>query len=266
MHVDALFNGMSERQRVADFWDEVVNDFLEGDFPLPAPLDRWFTAYGGGGDGVVDREAFPEPYAGPLLGDARSVFLGLNPGVAFPFYQYRNGILAEEIRAAGRYSQVFKTATVNREPWLTDVGPVGYHRTRVAFMRRWVEDNSLGDEHILTFEQYPWHSRRVTATIRPEPDIIESMVFAPTGETGVRHVFAFGAPWFDLLDRLGLRRLVTLGADGKPYGSTVASRSVAVFQGDGYFIIAEKHAGSAGPPRASETYALKAALAERGLV
>jgi hypothetical protein len=257
---------MSERQRVADFWDEVVNDFLQGGFPLPPPLDRWFLAYRGVGDGLVDQEAFPEPYGGPLLGDARFVILGLNPGVTVPRYQYRDGILAQEIRKAGRYSEVFKTAPVNREPWLTDIGPVGYLLSRVAFMRRWLMDESLGDQHMLTIELYPWHSRGVTAAIRPDPDIIESMVFAPIAETGVRHVFAFGAPWFDLLGRLGLRRLVTLGAGGEAYGSTVASRSVAVFQAAGYFVVAEKHAGSAGPPRPSETRVLKTALEERGLV
>jgi hypothetical protein len=101
---------------------------------------------------------------------------------------------------------------VNREPWLTDIGAVGYLVNPVTFMSRWLEDDSLGDMHQLTFELYPWHSKRVTAAMRPEPDIIESMVFDPIAETGVRHVFAFGAPWFQLLDSIGLRRVLTLGA------------------------------------------------------
>jgi hypothetical protein len=257
---------MSARQRVADFWDEVVNDFLDDGFPLPAPLDRWILAYDGGGDGVVDRQAFPEPYGGPLVGDARSVMLGLNPGVSYPAYQHRHGVLAEEIRAIGCFSEVFRTHPVNREPWLTDIGPVGYLRNRVAFMRRWLEDDSLSDGHLLTFELYPWHSKRVTAAMRPEPDIIESMVFEPISEIGVRHVFAFGAPWFHLLDGLDLPRRLTLGAGGEAYGSAVPSRSVAVYERERFCIVAEKHAGSAGPPSASETALLKEALGNRGLL
>ena len=101
---------MSHRERVRDFWDEVVNDFLAGAVPLPPPLDRWILAYEGAGDGAVDREALPEPYVGPLDGDVRAVMLGLNPGLAHPEYQHRHGILAEEIRVAGRYSEVFSTA------------------------------------------------------------------------------------------------------------------------------------------------------------
>jgi hypothetical protein len=135
------------------------------------------------------------------LGDARSVFLGLNPGVALPKYQYRDGILADEIRKAGRYSEVYGTTPANREPWHTDFGANKHHLNRIAFMRRWHDDPSLGDEHMLTFELYPWHSRRVLGAMRPHPDIIESMVFAPIAETGVRHVFAFGSPWLDVLDR-----------------------------------------------------------------
>ena len=73
-------------------------------------------------------------------------------------------------------------------------------------MRRWLDDDSLDDGHPFTFELYPWHSKKVTGSRRPQPDIIESMVFEPISEMGVRHVFAFGAPWFHVLDSLGLRR------------------------------------------------------------
>jgi hypothetical protein len=251
---------MRERLRVADFWDGVVRSFLDGEFPLPEPLDRWVSAYAGRGEGEVDRQALPEPYSGPLLDEARAIFLGLNPGVAIPAYQYRDGVLAREIRMARRHYDVYRTTPANREPWLTDFGPNRHHLNRVAFMRRWAGDESLGDEHMLTFELYPWHSRRVTAPVRPEPDIIQSMIFAPIAETGVRHVFAFGSPWFGVLDRLGLPCVLRLGAGGEPYGSSVASRAISVYEQDGFYIVAERHSGSAGPPSASETRALKEAL------
>lgn len=102
--------------------------------------------------------------------------------------------------------------------------------------------------------------------MRPDPDIIDRMVFQPISEMGVRHVFAFGAEWFRVLDGLGLRRELTLGKDGEPYPTKVGSRTVGVYRHDGDFlIVAEKHAGSAGPLSASETELLQEALAARSL-
>lgn len=257
---------MEHRNRIADFWDSVIDEFLEGAFPLPPPLDRWINAYSGSGEGAVDHDAFPEPYAGPILGDARAVVLGLNPGTSFPAWQHRDGILANEIRSLGGYRHMARTSAVSREPWLSDLGPVGYYTNRLRLMQRWNEDPSLGDEHLLTFELYPWHSRKVTGAMRPDPDIIDSMIFKPISETGVRHVFAFGAEWFRVLDGLGLERVVTLGMGGEPYGSRVASRTVSIYRGEGDFVIVvEKHSGSAGPPSTIETEILREALFARGL-
>lgn len=257
---------MASREGVAEFWDEVINRFLEGEFPLPPPLDRWITAYEGTGEGVVDREALPEPYSGPILGDPQAVMLGLNPGVAHPEFQYRDGIIAQEIRASGSYRQVMRTGFVNREPWLSRLGPVEYHTSRVRLMQRWNNDPTLGDEHLLTFELFPWHSKRITSRMRPDPDVIQEMVFEPIADTGVRHVFAFGAEWFRLLDELDSRRILTLGRGGEAYPTQVPSRTVAVFETPGGLaIIAEKHSGSAGPPNPSETQILREALAKHGL-
>ena len=46
---------MSHRERVRDFWDEVVSDFLAGAFPLPPPLGRWIPAYEGGIEPLIAR-------------------------------------------------------------------------------------------------------------------------------------------------------------------------------------------------------------------
>jgi len=257
---------MGSREAVARFWDEVINQFLEGGFPLPPPLDRWITAYEGAGEGLVDRDALPEPYSGPILGDARAVVLGLNPGIPFPEFQYRDGIIAKEIRACGSYREVVRTGFVNREPWLSRLGAVTYHTSRVRLMQRWNDDPTLGDEHLLTFELFPWHSKRIRGAMRPAPDIIEEMVFAPIAETGVRHVFAFGAEWFRVLDGLGMRRILTLGRGGEAYPTRKPSRTVTLFEGPGDFVvIAEKHEGSAGPPSASEIELLREALGKHGL-
>ena len=258
---------MQHRQRIADFWDGVIAEFLAGGFPLPPPLDRWIKACEGWGDGVIDFDALPEPYAGPIVGEVRAITLGLNPGMVFPEWQHRGGVLADEIEKKGTYHEVMGTSPVSREPWLSRIGPVGYYVNRLRFMQRWNDDHTLGDQHFLTFELYPWHSKRVLGPMRPAPDIIDDMVFKPISEMGVRHVFAFGAEWFRVLDGLGVHHELTLGKGGEPYPTKVASRTVGVYRHGGDFtIIAEKHAGSAGPPSVPETEILREAFAARGLV
>jgi hypothetical protein len=244
---------MEHRRRVAAFWDDVVAEFLAGGFPLTPPLDRWFRAYEGAGDGAIDVEAIPEPYAGPILGDVRAVTLGLNPGVVLPAWQHRDGVLADEIRTRGSYHEAYRVSPVTWDRWLSEIGPVSYYLNRLRFVRRWHDDPTIDDERFL-------------GPMRPDPDIIEEMVFQPIGETGVRHVFAFGAEWFRVLDGLGLRREVTLGKGGEPYPTRVASRTVAVYRhATGVLIVAERHVGSAGPPSPVETELLREALAARGL-
>ena len=75
-------------------------------------------------------------------------------------------------------------------------------------------------------------------------------------------MFAFGAPWFGLLeDGLGLQVVDRLGAGGRPYPTEVPNRAVLVLRGeDGPVVIAEKHLGGAGPPRRSETQVLREAV------
>jgi hypothetical protein len=257
---------MEHRRRVADFWDDVINGFIAGGFPLPSPLDRWIRAYQGVGDGAIDFDALPEPYSGPILGDVRAITLGLNPGMVFPEWQHRDGVLASAIRKRGSYQEAMRVSPVTWERWLSEVGPVGYYVNRLRFVQRWYDDPTIGDEHFLTFELYPWHSKRVLGAMRPEADIIDEMVFQPISEMGVRHVFAFGAEWFRVLDGLRLRREVTLGKGGEDYPTNVTSRTVGVYRhGDDFLIVAEKHAGAAGPPSARETELLREALAAHHL-
>ena len=76
---------MPSRSEVIEFWDSVVARFLDGETTdYPEPLDRWFLAYAGRGDGEVVVEALPEPYIGDLAsGKTRAVTLALNPGEAW---------------------------------------------------------------------------------------------------------------------------------------------------------------------------------------
>lgn len=98
--------------------------------------------------------------------------------------------------------------------------------------------------------------------MRPDADAVRKYVWEPLVDSGIGIAFAFGAPWFEMLeDHLGLRVLRRLGAGGKRYGSRVESRAVIVCEGpSGLRIIAEKHMGSSGPPAADEAYRLRAAI------
>jgi hypothetical protein len=141
------------------------------------------------------------------------------------------------------------------------VGPNRYLRSRRAFLRTWTGKPGLTEDAMVTFELYPWHSTAVTARMRPDPGVVREFVWQPVRQLGAP-VFAFGKPWFDLLeDGLGLQVVDRLGAGGRPYPTKVASRTVLVLRDeDGNVIIAEKHSGSAGPPSPSETRVLREAI------
>jgi len=253
----------SARAWVAAFWDEYVDAWLAGADPMPDPSPRWFASYAGTGLGQVTRDGFPEAYIGDLLGKEttpRLVILGLNPGQFFPHLQARDGLFADEIRRRGAYSAWARTGPYLRRPW-TDVGPNVYFRSRVAFTRRWLEDPAATFEDMLIFEAYPWHSSRVTATIRPPADIVDQFVWQPIAELPTRDVFAFGRPWDHVIRSLGRPLVDALGAGGRDYGSHVASRAVRVYGlPSGQQLIVEWHAGSAGPPSEQEAVILKRAL------
>ena len=69
---------------------------------------------------------------------------------------------------------------------------------------------------MVTFELYPWHSTAVTARMRPDPGVVREFVWQPVRQLGAP-VFAFGKPWFDLLeDGLGLQVVDRLGDGGSP--------------------------------------------------
>jgi hypothetical protein len=93
------------------------------------------------------------------------------------------------------------------------------------------------------------------------PGIVREFVRQPIRELGAP-VFAFGKPWFGLLeDNLGLQVMDRLGAGGRRYPTEVPSRAVLVLRGeDGPVVIAERHSRSAGPPRRSETRVLREAI------
>jgi hypothetical protein len=205
----------------------------------------------------------PEPFLGDLTGSVAGVFLALNPGRSVPTFQGRQGVFASEILEHGSYSAWAATWPYLRGPWSTTVGPNRHHESRLTFLRRWTHSPDLPAAEMVGFELYPWHSTAVTGAMRPPSEFIERWVWQPLREIGAL-VFAFGAPWFPLLESgLGLQVVDRLGVGGRPYGSAVPSRAVLVLKDhSGMTVIAERHSGSAGPPSSTETDLLQDALAE----
>ena len=236
-------------------------DFLAGGQGIPAPLRRWATSYQGRGRGVVKWDALPEPFLGPLTRKPVAVFLALNPGRADLRFQGRDGIFAEEIRAHASYSVWAASWPYLRKPWIEIKGKNRHHASRLQFLRTWTGDSALQGSAMVSFELYPWHSTVVRGAMRPDPSVVKEFIWEPIAEL-VAPVFAFGAPWFPILEEgLGLRCVDRLGHGGRAFGSAVARRSVAVFKSEqGVTVIAEKHMGGAGPPSHKETLLLKKAL------
>jgi hypothetical protein len=79
------------------------------------------------------------------------------------------------------------------------------HRARAFFANLWRSfRGNRGDNAIVSFELYPFHSRGVTARIGPGAQIVRQLEWEPIGELDHPPVFAFGAPWFSVAEELGL--------------------------------------------------------------
>lgn len=243
------------------FWDIAIAEFLDGGSCVPQGTEEWRASYEGSGLGEVEERAFPEPYGGPILSSPQAVFLNLNPGQANLDFQGRDGLFAGEIRELGSFSAWAATVPYFRGPWETTLGRNQHAYSRLRFMQRWFENPDLTPQQMVSFELFPWHSARVTAAMNPDPSIIEEFVWGPLSGIGDPVIFAFGAPWFRFLPALGVETLGLLGHGGIEYGSEVKSRSVLVGRtARGSLVIAEKHMGSAGPPRETETARLREAV------
>jgi hypothetical protein len=218
-------------------------------------------AYRGRGRGAVNPHALPEPYQGALDHQPVAVFLALNPGQADLDFQGRSGLFADEIRHHGTYSAWAATWPYLRNPWVATKGTNPHLTSHLAFLRTWTGQPTLTADAMVTFELYPWHSTAVTAPMRPDPEIVREFIWHPIRQLGAP-VFAFGKPWFDVLEHgLGLRVMDRLGAGGRPYPTEAPSRRVLVLRGeDGPVVVAERHIGSARPPNPSETRVLREAI------
>jgi hypothetical protein len=245
------------------YWDQAIGRFLVGGPAVPPDpqMRSWAEAYRGRGRGAVNLHALPEPYLGALDRRPVAVFLALNPGRAVLDFQGRSGVFADEIRHYGSYSAWAATWPYLRDPWVAAMRTNRHHNSRLNFLRTWTGQPTLTADAMVSFELYPWHSTAVTAPMRPDPGVVREFVWQPIRQLGVP-VFAFGKPWFDLLeDRLGLQVVDRLGVGGRPYPTEVPSRRVLVLRGeDGPVVIVVWQMGFAGPPSPSETRVLREAI------
>ncbi len=86
----------------------------------------------------------------------------------------------------------------------------------------------------------------LTAPMRPTPGVIREFVFAPIEELGATPIFAFGVPWFSMLeDHLRLPVIARLSDGGHPYPTHVRDRAAFVFSlPSGAAVIAVKQAAT----------------------
>lgn len=249
---------MSARERVAEFWDTVIGEWMAGDDPMPDPLRAWFGGYQGQGVGAVTRVAFAEPWVGPMLGMPRLIVLGLNPGRADLRFQGRSGLFTDEIRRTSGFTDWAASAPYSRKPWIDVNGPNRYHNQRLTFARRFYDEPRISAEQVLAMEMYPWHSTSVTGLMSAPRGVLDSMVWAPLAELDLGEVFAFGRPWVRVAENAGLKLESHLGAGGSSIGSDVASRAVLVYRmSSGQRLVVSSQLGYAGPPGEADTKRLR---------
>lgn len=250
-------DGMGAREDAVRFWDEELARWTSGDLEMSPEARRWFISYSGKGDGATDLSVFPEPYIGPLAGSGAPalVMLGLNPGPPAPEFQGANGIFTRQI-AQTSYRQWAGSGAYTSLAWESANGRNKYHRDRLSFARRFVMDDATQPEDLLYLELYPFHSKRVTAPIRPPRDVLDRFLLDPLAEIDVEFVFAFGKPWHAAAETLGL------GSGLKVWAKwSTPSREARTYRlPSGQSLVVMSQGGYAGPPGESDTSALRAAL------
>lgn len=247
-----------QRNALSDFWDAEIDAWLRNRQRVNPMLDRWFQSYNNRPTEERSEVIFyPDPFVGDVRGlrkEPRIATLGINPGEAYPELQSRDGTWSDRILELG-YSRCFcRSPAEDPESWLRERRRRGKHQSPfwsrlVKFAQRWLDDPSAGVADIVNFELYPWHSGKVHGSIAPASDIIHKYVFGPLSEFATNHVFAFGAPWFDLANAMGLAVI-------KPAGQIPGSSPKSHWTAGTYempsrqILVVSSYSGGAGPPGA----------------
>jgi hypothetical protein len=262
------------------FWDEVTQDFLEGQAQnIKPPLDRYYPKYRKQGE--LQPEGFCEPFLGDLSKTPKIVFLSLNPGDVKPQWQHRDhegspGIFVREIQELGSYTAWAASWSFAEDHWQKFIGPNNHHQLRFDFMRHWYEDDSLQPSDRVDFELYPWHSKTFQGSSlkldlsRPDDlAILKELVWDPLMELQPPFIFAFGEWWRANIDKFPLRvtrRLGWLGDTPIDIGYRAGSNQGVVVAETEYggLVVAEKHGGpSPRPPAKARVDRFRAAVMGR---
>lgn len=247
---------MSLLHEAVEFGDSEVAKWVAGDRVGAPELREWRDSYKGTGLGRLELDVFPEPYLGSLLGEAPSlVMLGLNPGAAAPDFQGAAGVFTQEVAEWG-YSGWARTAPYVSDRWEAINGRNKYQRDRLAFAQRLHQNDDLNAESLLFMELYPFHSKRVTAAIRPPVEMLQRFVFGPISELNVEVIFAFGKPWLNTAESLGLGS----GRNLQVKWSTPSRQARSFSLVSGQRLVVLTQTGYAGPPGAEDTEKLRTVL------
>jgi len=256
---------MKARNEIADIWDALLRGWQKGE-DLPTELIQWRDCYEGTGKGSVQLDYYPDLFVGDLRGfrkEPRLVTLGLNPGVAYPGLQSRDGIWAKNIAKEG-YSRCFaRSPEEDPNNWKQyNKKRSKYWMNMVRFVKRWLDDPDANHQDVLNFELYPWHSEKLSAAIDPPHDLIKKYVFNPISEINVADVLAFGADWFRLINRWpGLSKLFEFSNERLSQSNTSNWKLAAYRLPSGQRLVLSSQKGYSGPPGSERAKRMREILA-----
>ena len=233
-------------------------------------LPGWYASYRKLQD--IRLDGFCEPYLGDLAGRPRMGILALNPGEVIPKFQLlshegREGHFVSRIREAGSYS-----AWASEWPYLTDPAwrafmketrRPDHHVARMRFVSDWFDEPALGPADRVDFELYPWHSYEFDkAALRLDIGLVKEFIWEPLSELRPEWICAFGKWWTEHLEDLGVEVIAAFG-DGSDRdlpdleGESCSRLVVVGLTPQGSRVLAEKHSGSARPPKRSKARILR---------
>jgi hypothetical protein len=132
-------------------------------------------------------------------------------------------------------------------------GGNGFYLDRFRFAGYWNGDRSFSGDDCLLLELWPWHSRSFnTGAFRPGREALAQIskhVLARLEALPSAPVFAFGAPWFDVLPRLHFDEVKRWSVASGHHLGAVKDRTISIFDSGKVKIVAEKHKGGASPPK-----------------
>ena len=189
------------------YWDQAIGRFLAGGPAVPPDprMRSWAEAYRGRGRGEVTLDAFPEPYPRGARPPTRR-------GVPRRSTPARRTWTSRDARGCSpTRSGTTAPTRRGRRPGLP-AGPVGrgdgpqplppLPPGLPADLDRAANPDRRRHGHLRAI---PLAQHRGDRPMRPDPGIVREFVWQPIRQLGAP-VFAFGKPWFDLLeDELGLR-------------------------------------------------------------